>query len=216
MLDAVMLECTRGERVLFHDLSLRVEPGTLLRVGGVNGSGKSSFLRILCGLLKPTLGEVRWRGESIHELGEDFHRELLYVGHRNGVKDDLTVIENLRAWMAMAGRSSDVAIINAALSAVGLEEYGSALARYLSQGQCRRIALARLFLAGETPLWILDEPFTALDANAVESLSRHIAAQIEGGGMVVLTTHQDVRISAPVVQTLNLGKADDSGDIGLC
>lgn len=216
MLETKFLECTRGERVLFRDLSLQVEPGTLLRVNGVNGSGKSSFLRILCGLLTPTEGEVRWRGVAINALREDYYRELLYIGHRNGVKDDLTVVENLQAWTAMLGRGGDATDIDAALNAVGLVDHQSSLARHLSQGQCRRIALARLYLTDSAALWILDEPFTALDAQAVYALSRRITAHLNDAGIVVLTTHQDVDIPAPTTQTLKLGKPSDTGDDRQC
>jgi heme exporter protein A len=206
MLEALDLECTRGERVLFSGLAMRIEPGTLLRVAGPNGTGKTSLLRMLCGLLQPTQGEIRWRGESIRSLREEYWRELAYVGHLNGVKDDLTAAENLRASAGIAALDADEAAVRAALDAVGLAGFEDSLARFLSQGQKRRIALARLFLSGGVPLWILDEPFTALDARGVASLSALVAKHLGGGNIVVLTTHQEVPIDAARVETIELGQ----------
>ena len=147
MLEALDLECTRGERVLFRGLGLRVEPGTLLRVAGPNGTGKTSLLRMLCGLLQPTHGEIRWRATSIRALKEEYWSALAYVGHLNGVKDDLTAVENLRASAGIAGLDADEGALRGALDAVGLAGFEDSLARFLSQGQRRRIALARLFLS---------------------------------------------------------------------
>jgi heme exporter protein A len=206
MLEAVDLECTRGERVLFRGLALHVEPGTLLRVAGANGTGKTSLLRLLCGLLQPTAGEVRWRGEGIRSLKEDYWRHLAYVGHLNGVKDDLTALENLLVATAIAGLEPGAEASRAALDAVGLSGFEDSLARFLSQGQRRRVALARLFVSGSVPLWILDEPFTALDARGVETLSACVARHLAAGNAVVLTTHQEVPIAAARAEVLDLGR----------
>jgi heme exporter protein A len=197
MLEALDLECTRGERVLFSGLGLRVEPGTLLRVAGPNGTGKTSLLRLLCGLLQPTQGEIRWRGKAIRALKEEYWSALAYVGHLNGVKDDLTAVENLRASAGIAGLDADEGALRGALDAVGLAGFEDSLARFLSQGQRRRIALARLFLSGGVPLWILDEPFTALDVKGVAELSALIGQHVRNGNTVALVTHQEVPIDAP-------------------
>jgi heme exporter protein A len=206
MLEALDLECTRGERVLFTGMRLRVEPGTLLRVAGPNGTGKTSLLRMLCGLLQPTHGDIRWRGTGIRKLKEEYWSALAYVGHLNGVKDDLTAAENVRASAGIAGLAADDAAVRSALDSVGLAGFEDSLARFLSQGQRRRIALARLFLSAAVPLWILDEPFTALDARGIASLSALIARHLAGGNTVVFTTHQEVPIDAARAATVELGR----------
>ena len=190
------LECTRGDRVLFSGLDLRVEGGRGLYIAGENGSGKTSLLRILCGLLAPTAGHVTWNGTPTREQRELFGNDLAYVGHVNGVKDDLTGAENLRFGAALAGRATDPAHILQALDSVGMASRAHLPTRVLSQGQKRRVALARLLLAADAPLWILDEPFTALDASGVAVLRGVVEAQLARGGIVVLTTHQDVGLPA--------------------
>ncbi len=206
MLETIDLECTRGERLLFSSLALRVEPGVCLHVAGENGAGKTSLLRILCGLLSPTVGQVHWGGADIRKLREDYWQLLSYVGHLNGVKDDLTALENVRFAAALAGHPTEAAGARHALGEVGLAGFETAQARFLSQGQRRRIALARLFLAREAKLWILDEPFTALDVRGVAALSTLIGEQLDRGGIVVLTTHQEVPLPGRV-QRLDLQPA---------
>jgi heme exporter protein A len=197
MLETIDLECTRGERLLFSHLAVRIEPGSCVRIGGENGAGKTSLLRILCGLLAPTHGEVRWDGQGIRTLREEYWQTLAYVGHLNGVKDDLTALENVRFAGELGGRADD-ARAEVALRALGLGGFLRSQARFLSQGQRRRIALARLFLAERARLWILDEPFTALDVRGVKVLSDLIGAQAQRGGIVVLTTHQEVDLPGRV------------------
>lgn len=205
MLEAVDLTCERGERLLFERLSFTAENGTLLRIAGPNGTGKTSLLRIMCGLLEATAGEIRWKGGNIRRLREDYWKDLVYVGHLNGVKDDLTVRENLRVSVRVAGRHATESRIAQALDAVGLAGFEDTMARFLSQGQRRRVALARLYVSEAVPLWILDEPFTALDVRGVANLSALIARHIEGGGTAVLTTHQEVPVDAARRKRVDLG-----------
>jgi heme exporter protein A len=207
MLEAVELTCERGERLLFSGLSFAAESGTLLRIAGPNGTGKTSLLRIMCGLLEPTEGEVRWKGANVRRLREDYWKDLVYVGHLNGVKDDLTVRENLRVNAALAGRPAAEAALAQALEQVGLAGFEDTLARFLSQGQRRRVALARLYVSEAVPLWILDEPFTALDVRGVANLSALIARHVDGNGTVVLTTHQEVPVDAARRKRVDLGRA---------
>ncbi len=204
MLDAVNLCCERGERTLFAGLEFAVAAGSLLRVAGPNGTGKTSLLRMLCGLLEPVAGEVRWHGRDIRRQREEYWKDLVYVGHLNGVKEDLTVYENLKVAQAVAGRNVDHEVLLRALDAVGLAHFERTIARRLSQGQRRRVALARLFATTTAPLWILDEPFIALDQRGVAALSERIASHIGSGNMVVLVTHQDVAIDVPHQQHIEL------------
>ncbi|MDZ7653848.1 MAG: cytochrome c biogenesis heme-transporting ATPase CcmA [Burkholderiaceae bacterium] len=198
MLEAIDLECQRGERLLFTGLRFAVAGGTCLHVAGPNGAGKTSLQRIVCGLLQPTAGEVRFKGENIRALREEYWQALAYVGHLNGVKDDLSAEENVFFAAGLAGRVAHRDEVRDALDKVGLKGFEAQLARHLSQGQKRRVALARLFLAASASVWVLDEPFTALDVRGVAALSALITAHLERDGVVVLTTHQDVPIAGRV------------------
>jgi heme exporter protein A len=206
MLEAVGVGCVRGDRRLFSGVDLSLSPGRLLRVAGANGSGKTSLLRILCGLLTPAEGEVRWEAQPIARSREDYHRKLLYLGHANGVKDELTPAENLEIAAVLAGIPADRDARMAALDAFGLASRADLAVRHLSQGQRRRVALARLALSGTVPLWVLDEPFNALDAQAAARVQRLIAAHVAAGGMAVLTSHVDAPIDAVEVLVLDLDR----------
>jgi len=210
MLEVAALACRRGDRRLFSRLSFNVAEQTLLYVRGRNGSGKTTLLRALCGLLRADEGSIRWRGEDIHALAEEFNRALLYFGHLNGIKADLTGLENLRIAATLDQNAlSDEAIVDA-LDRFGLGGFEDLPTRMLSQGQKKRVALARLILS-KAPLWILDEPFTALDSDAVELLQALIAGQVADGGAVVLTTHQEVALTQGEIQRLTLEVDGPSG-----
>lgn len=204
MFEARHLECTRGERTLFRDLSFSLGRGELLRVAGANGSGKTSLLRIMCGLLAPSAGELRWQGRPIRSEREEYSRNLVFIGHLNGLKDDLTALENLRFAAALGGMPADRQHTLAGLDRFGVAHCAELPAKVLSQGQRRRVALSRLALSPAVPLWILDEPFSALDVGAVAELERLLAAHIASGGMVVLTTHQEVQVVTRAVLRVDL------------
>lgn len=189
MLEAADLACERGGRSLFHGLTFAVETGQTLRITGANGSGKTSLLRILCGLLTPTGGEVRWNGARIQSLKEDYARHIVYLGHAPAVKDELTGAENLRAACALAGLAASAEQIREALGRFGVP--GDKAVRQLSQGQRRRAALARLAVSWQSPVWLLDEPFTALDAAAAALIRALLGEHAQRGGSVVYSTHQD-------------------------
>ncbi|HNZ56135.1 MAG TPA: cytochrome c biogenesis heme-transporting ATPase CcmA [Methylophilaceae bacterium] len=205
MLSAQGLSCLRGSRLLFNNVGFELNAGGLLYVLGENGSGKSSLLRMLCGLLTPEEGAVFWNGKRIKEDAESYLSNLTYLGHLNGLKDDLTALENLQTNARMAGIEASEQTAMAALTAIGIARCAFLPARVLSQGQKRRVALAGLWLAN-TKLWILDEPFAALDVASVEVLAARLGAHIAEGGMAILTTHQDVSVNAKHTQTLRLSK----------
>jgi heme exporter protein A len=190
LLEAVDLTCVRGDRRLFHDLSLTLSPGEVLQVEGENGAGKTSLLRILAGLGQPASGEVRWRGIPIARQREAYGRALLYLGHLGALKEELTGLENLLTDARLAGwPAMDRARVMAALERMGLQRVAALPVRVLSAGQRRRTALTRLLLS-PAPLWVLDEPLNALDANAVVQLTDLLQSHTAQGGTVVLTSHQ--------------------------
>ncbi len=205
MLQARQIECVRGDRRLFHDLSFLLGPNEALRVGGENGSGKSSLLRMMAGLSPVETGAILWKDRPIAELGEEYRRDVEFVGHANALKDDLTPVENLRFALEISGATVDNKALREVLAHQGLGAVARLPARLLSQGQKRRVALCRLAFAQHRPLWVLDEPFAALDGASVERIAAAIVEQVGRGGMVVFTTHQDAELRGVRTQSIELG-----------
>lgn len=203
MLEVRNLECVRGDHRLFTGLNFELRGGELLRLRGSNGSGKTSLLRIVCGLLEPADGEVLWQGKNILAQRDEFNGALLYLGHLNGVKAELTGFENLRISNALQGKSVMDDQIYDALEQIGLGGREDLPTQVLSQGQKRRVALARLLLS-DTELWVLDEPFTALDVGAVDMLGKLIESHLQKGRMVMYTTHQEVAMRAGALREVSL------------
>ena len=202
MLEVDKLACTRGDRPLFRDLSFTLKPGELLHLRGENGSGKTTLLRALCGLSLPAAGEIRWDGLSIREQPESYREQLCYIGHGNAIHGDLTPAENLQ-FEACLG-AEDRIETKPALQSLGLGRVVGLPTKLLSQGQKRRVALARLAVL-KRALWVLDEPFTALDVRAVERLLSSLVRHLEGGGLCILTSHQEVTVPDWQVRSLTLG-----------
>ncbi len=205
MLDVIGLECARGERTLFRELTFSLPPGTLFELRGENGSGKTTLLRAICGLLSPIAGEIRWQGEDIKSLGDDYRAHLGYLGHLNGLKDELSALENVALTAPLSGITADIRAIEDMLRQFGLARCLHLPCKALSQGQKRRAALARVALGTHHQLWLLDEPFAALDAAAIAFLQSQIERHLANNGIVMLTTHQDVPIATPHHQRIELG-----------
>lgn len=189
MLSAHGLCCVRGERRLFAQLDLAVDAGQWLHVRGENGAGKTSLLRLLAGLAHPAEGEVRWCGQPIRDAESEYRKNLVFFGHHGALKDDLSALENLSFATAMDGAALPEAQALAALYRMGLRGREDLPIRVLSAGQKRRVVLARL-ATRNARLWVLDEPFTALDTKAVDLLATLLTEHLGKGGMAVLTSHQ--------------------------
>ena len=201
MLEARGLTCVRGERQLFADLCLSISAGECLHVRGENGVGKTSLLRLLTGLAKPEGGEVLWNHQSITKDSTDYHRALLFLGHRDALKEDLTAYENLKLYAAVDDIHLPDEKALAALWRFGLRGREYLPVSCLSAGQKRRVLMARM-LTRQAKLWIFDEPFNALDIQAVQVLQTLINEHLEQGGLVVLTSHQE--LSLPHLRVLDL------------
>ena len=203
MLEAFDLTARRGDATLFSHLSLRVAAGQALLVTGPNGRGKTTLLRILAGLTRPFEGSLRWRGEAMMDGALALRQDVAYVGHAGALKDELTAEENLASLVALAGEAVDARAVRRALDAVALERQRALPARVLSQGQRRRIGLARLALSRRR-LWILDEPATALDTAGLTLLATLLARHLADGGIVIAATHQALELPAGLALALAL------------
>lgn len=201
-LEIIDLSCARGDRPLFVDLNVEVNAGELLHVTGSNGSGKTTLLRTLCGLTRPAAGEVQWCGTPIAKLGDEFRQNLAHVGHKDGIQGELTPPENLLTLACMV-EGIGAGAANHALTQLGLAAYASFPSKILSQGQRRRLALARLLVARK-PLWILDEPYTALDADSCRRVSRLLVEHLAHGGIAVLASHQSFEVPGAVFNQIDL------------
>ncbi|VUS49360.1 cytochrome c biogenesis heme-transporting ATPase CcmA [Klebsiella huaxiensis] len=199
MLEARKLRCERDERILFSDLSFQVKAGEWIQITGGNGVGKTTLLRLLSGLARPDVGGVYWQAQPLHRVRDSYQQNLLWIGHQPGIKTRLSALENLRFFH----HDGNTAQCMNALAQAGLGGYEDIPVNQLSAGQQRRVALARLWLTRAT-LWILDEPFTAIDVNGVERLTQRMAQHTERGGIVILTTHQPINMATDKIRLIAL------------
>lgn len=201
LLSAKQLTCIREDRILFEQLSFAINAGDIVQIEGPNGAGKTSLLRILAGLSQPYEGQIYFGEQSIGDNRELFHQNLLYLGHTPGVKSEMTAQENLAFNLSLHG--NDPSCAEETLAKVNLLGFEDATASHLSAGQHRRIALARLWQT-QTKIWILDEPFTAIDKQGVANLERLFIQHADNGGCVILTTHQDLFIANDRLKKITL------------
>lgn len=200
VLESSGLACIRDDWTLFEALSFELQFGQALILEGRNGSGKTSLLKLLCGVRRPDAGDIRWQGEDIYELGADYHAHIAYVGHKNGIKAELTTAENLGFAAGLGVPNGGIAEAIERLELSGLDD---TLARHLSAGQQRRLALARL-LVTRSRLWILDEPFTALDSHGIGLVEKLCDEHLRAGGLLAMTSHHPVRLSEAEIVRINL------------
>lgn len=197
------LGCTKGGRQLFKNVDCTLTAGQWLYVAGVNGVGKTSLLRMVCGLSSIGAGDILWNGVSIHAQADAYHQDLCYLGHLNGLQESMTVEENLTFIAALSGRAIGSGQTQKVLTRFGLRGRSQQLVRHLSQGQKRRVALSRLALS-PARLWVLDEPYVAMDEGGVKMLADLIADHLQYGGLAVLTSHQKVLVGDIPAQILQL------------
>ncbi|WP_427976502.1 cytochrome c biogenesis heme-transporting ATPase CcmA [Agarivorans sp.] len=206
MLKVSGLCCVREERVLFDNLSFSLSSGEILQLAGPNGVGKTSLLRLVAGLSRPEHGSITWQDHNISQVAENYQRQCLYLGHHSGVKAELSAIENLHFYLGLAGEKVTMPELHALLAKVGLAGLEDEPVAHLSAGQQRRVALARLWLV-KRKLWILDEPFTAIDKQGVAYLENVMLAHAQAGGMVLLTTHQELSLAPSQYRRLSITPA---------
>lgn len=205
MLEVSNLTAIRDERVLFESLSFQLQSGDLVQVEGRNGTGKTTLLRIIAGLGDRDEGSISWNGESVESNRDAYHQDLLFLGHQTGVKRELSAYENLHFYQSIHNSTTTKEDIYYALTQVGLAGREDVPAGQLSAGQHRRVALARLWLSKQ-PIWILDEPLTAIDKQGVKVLESLFMKHAENGGIVLLTTHQDMFADSPKLKKIKLGQ----------
>ncbi len=196
------LTCERGYRELFNDLSFQLSPGEVLHIKGENGAGKTSLLRILAGLALPVSGDIAFNGYDCRKFRSEYNEQIAFMGHKLGIKLELTAVENIRSHCELSKQRTDQQILDA-LKEVGLFGFEEMYCNQLSAGQKRRVAIAQAMLT-ETSLWILDEPFTSLDVIGVEFFLQVIQQHVNQGGMVLLTTHQEVSLKNCTTRYLQL------------
>ncbi|ORT49370.1 cytochrome C biogenesis protein CcmA [Vibrio sp. qd031] len=204
MLTVQQVTAIRDDRVLFAQLSFEAKSGDLIQIEGRNGTGKTTLLRIIAGLGDKEEGDILWEGTDVERDRDTFHQNLLFLGHQTGVKKDLSGLENLQFYQSVFGLSHDRKTLFDALAQVGLAGREDIPVSQLSAGQQRRVALARLWLTNQT-LWILDEPLTAIDKQGVKVLESLFLSHANQGGIVLLTTHQDMFIDNPKLRKITLG-----------
>ncbi|MFT5114100.1 MAG: heme exporter protein A [Parasphingorhabdus sp.] len=202
VLEASLLSCSRGDNLLFENLNFSIKAGEIHQIQGVNGAGKTSLLRILCGLSQPESGSLSWKGQNIEQQREEYCGDLLFIGHQNGIKSELTPTTNLVSFTSIHG-SVENPDIESILNSVGLYGHENTPCRFLSAGQKRRVAIARLYLS-TAQLWILDEPITALDVEGIEKFQHRLEEHANQGGMVILTSHQDLQFGGVSARSITL------------
>ncbi len=193
---------SRNENVILDDMNFSINAGELMQIDGANGSGKSTLLRILAGLLEPSHGHVQWHGQDAFGHGSDYQEQLMYLGHKNAIKDDLSPLENLEFIRQLKHSQTELGCLEA-LEKFRLADYGHTPIRRMSAGQKRKVSLARLMLV-KTTVWLLDEPFTALDQAGKTILEAVIKTHIHGGGLVIFATHQAIEIEGCTVRHFHL------------
>jgi heme exporter protein A len=198
------LACARGDRELFTGLSLTVRRGEVLHIKGRNGAGKTTLLRTLCGLSRPASGEIRWNHEHIKSLDDEYRSHIAYIGHGNGIQGELTPKENLAVSASLAGAGGEIST-DETLHKIGLNGLNHLPSKLLSQGQKRRLALARLLVLNK-PLWLLDEPFSALDTASVTLMENILIEHLSSNGMIIMTSHQEIGLHNAQVQYVDLDR----------
>lgn len=203
-LEARGLKSVRDDRTLFQDLSFSLQPGQAMQIEGPNGSGKTTLLRILCGLGVATEGEICWNNHPIDENRAEYAANMAFIGHAHGIKSELTPLENLQVAQSMENTRPDYSL-EEILEKVGLRGFEDVPARTLSAGQCRRVAMGRLFMS-RAILWILDEPFTALDIHGQAQIEKMMVEHVNNNGMVILTSHHPLQLADGMLKTIQLKK----------